>query len=63
MIVKSSKGFISSSTAYSFRVSGQILGTLVIVDITDITLQDSGAVSATSDAGAETETDGEASSR
>lgn len=44
-------------------MSGQILGTLVIVDITDITLQDSGAVSATSDAGAETETDGEASSR
>ena len=41
-------------------MSGQILGTLVTVDIV---LQDSGAVSATSDAGAETETDGEASSR
>ena len=41
-------------------MSGQILGTLVTVDVV---LQDSGAVSATSDAGAETETDGEASSR
>ena len=47
-------GIQFSSVGSNFRNSSHTV---------DIVLQDSGAVSATSDAGAETETDGEASSR